>query len=70
MRLKFLALAHFYEGHSRFEIARFLKVSRTSVNKWITQYHQEGIDGLIDKKQLAGLFVFLKNNIHNYRLYL
>ena len=50
MKLRFLALAHFYEGHSRYEIAKFLKVSRTSVNKWISQYHQHGLDGLIDKK--------------------
>ena len=50
MRLRFMALAHFQEGHSRYAIAQFLKVSRPSVNKWITQYHQNGIDGLVDKK--------------------
>jgi len=50
MRLRFLALAHFQEGKSRISIAKFLKVSRTSVNKWISQYHQFGIDGLTDKK--------------------
>ena len=50
MRIRLLALAHFYEGHSRYQIAQFLKVSRTSVNKWITQYHQGGIDALNDKK--------------------
>ena len=44
MRLRFLALAHFQEGHSRTAISQFLKVSRTSVNKWISQYHQYGID--------------------------
>jgi transposase len=50
MRLRFLALAHFQEGHSRTAIAKFLKVSRASVNKWVTQYHLFGMDGLIDKK--------------------
>jgi transposase len=40
MRLRFLALAHFQEGNSRTAIAKFLKVSRTSINKWISQYHQ------------------------------
>jgi len=50
IRLRFLALSHFQEGHSRTAIAKFLKVSRTSINKWVTQYHQLGIDGLIDKK--------------------
>ena len=50
MRLRFLTLAHFQEGKSRTAIAKFLKVSRTSVNKWIFQYHQDGMNGLIDKK--------------------
>jgi len=50
MRLRYLALAHFQEGHSRTDIAKFLKVSRTSVNKWISQYHQNGLQGLVDKK--------------------
>ena len=50
MRNRYLALAHFQEGHSRTDIAKFLKVSRTSVNKWISQYNKLGLDGLIDKK--------------------
>ena len=25
-------------------------ISRTSVNKWISQYHQNGLEGLVDKK--------------------
>ena len=37
-RMRFLALAHFQEGHSRTDIARFLKVSRTSVNKWVSNF--------------------------------
>ena len=32
MKMRLLALAHFKEGHSRTQIAHFLKVSRTSVN--------------------------------------
>jgi len=50
MKLRFLALAHYQEGHSRYAIAKFLKVSRTSVTKWISQYNKQGLDGLIDKK--------------------
>ena len=53
MRLRYSALAHFQEGSSRTDIAKFLKVSRTSVNKWISQYHQNGLVGLVglvDKK--------------------
>jgi transposase len=50
LKLRYLALAHFQEGHSRTDIAKFLKVSRTSVNKWISQYHKNGLEGLVDKK--------------------
>lgn len=50
MRLHYSALAHFQEGRSRTDIAKFLEVSRTSVNKWISQYHQSGLEGLVDKK--------------------
>jgi transposase len=50
MRLRYSALAHFQKGRSRADIAKFLKVSRTSVNKWISQYHQHGLAGLVDKK--------------------
>ena len=50
MRLRYSALAHFQEGRSRTDIGKFIKVSRTRVNKWISQYHQNGLAGLIDKK--------------------
>ncbi|MFH6562534.1 helix-turn-helix domain-containing protein, partial [Aeromonas caviae] len=45
-RMRFLALAHFQEGHSRTDIARFLKVSRTSVNKWVSNFLLHGVAGL------------------------
>ncbi|WP_170293577.1 helix-turn-helix domain-containing protein, partial [Shewanella litoralis] len=37
-RIRYLALLHFTEGHSRTVIANMLKVSRTSVNAWVTNY--------------------------------
>ncbi|MXQ71735.1 helix-turn-helix domain-containing protein, partial [Aeromonas caviae] len=40
------SLAHFQEGHSRTDIARFLKVSRTSVNKWVSNFLLHGVAGL------------------------
>lgn len=45
-RMRFLALAHFQEGHSRTDIARFLKVSRGSVNKWVSNFLLHGVAGL------------------------
>ncbi|EHU4915052.1 helix-turn-helix domain-containing protein, partial [Vibrio vulnificus] len=32
MKMRLLALSHFKDGHSRTQIAKFLKVSRASVN--------------------------------------
>ncbi|HCH5095821.1 TPA: helix-turn-helix domain-containing protein [Vibrio parahaemolyticus] len=33
-----LALAQLKDGHSRTQIAKFLKVSQTSVNKWVQTF--------------------------------
>jgi len=73
MRTRLLAVSHFIDGKSRYQIADFLKVSRTSVNKWISVYINEGIDGLTEKKhtgrpsnltleQLNTLKQFVTNN--------
>lgn len=51
LKQRYLALAHFQDNRSRSDIAVFLKVSRTSVNKWVSQYLKSGIDGLVAKKQ-------------------
>jgi len=50
MKLKLLAVLHFKEGKSRYQIARYLKVSRTSVNGWVSKYLANGLEGLRDKK--------------------
>jgi transposase len=50
MRLKLMAILYFYEGHSRYKIAASLKVSRTSVNKWVSNYLSHGLQGLEDKQ--------------------
>ena len=49
MKMRLLALAHFKDGASRTQIAKSLKVSRTSVNKWVQTFLEEGIDGLQEK---------------------
>ncbi|WP_076411307.1 helix-turn-helix domain-containing protein [Shewanella sp. UCD-KL12] len=72
MRLKLLALLHFHEGKSRYQISDYLKVSRTSVNKWVSSYLSQGLEGLKDKKhsgrpaalteeQLKQLSIFIKH---------
>ena len=45
-RMRYLALAHFKEGLSRYAIADVLKISRTSINKWVSSFLNEGLPGL------------------------
>ena len=49
LRLRLLAVSHFIDGKNRAQISQYLKVSRTSVNKWIQSYLTHGISGLKEK---------------------
>ena len=46
MRIRILAISCFLECHNRAQVARQLKVSRRSVNEWVKNYLNTGIDGL------------------------
>ena len=46
LKLRYLAVQKFHEGHSRTSIAKILNVSRRLVNKWITKYLSGGFDVL------------------------
>ncbi|CAI2294885.1 TPA: transposase [Vibrio parahaemolyticus] len=37
------------DGYSRTQIVKFLKVSRTSINKWVQTFFEEGPEGLKEK---------------------
>ncbi|GAB5540185.1 MAG: hypothetical protein Salg2KO_22880 [Salibacteraceae bacterium] len=45
-RIRLLALAHFKEGMNRSRIALTLKVSRRSVNNWVSAFLENGLAGL------------------------
>ena len=47
-RIRYLAACLFVEGKSRADIARYLKVARGSVNKWVKNYLDNGTDGLVE----------------------
>ncbi|MFT5707324.1 MAG: transposase [Oceanospirillaceae bacterium] len=69
MRLKLLAILHFQEGKSRYQIADFLKVSRTSVNKWISVYLSNGLSGLKERPHSgrpSSLSIEQKKQLNNY----
>ena len=38
LRIRLLSISHFIDGQSRTQISKYLKVSRTSVNKWVKAY--------------------------------
>lgn len=50
LKLRYLAVQKFHDGHSRTSIAKILNVSRRLVNEWITKYLSGGFDALALKK--------------------
>ena len=46
LKLRYLAVQKFHDGHSRTAIAKILNVSRRLVNEWITKYLSGGFDAL------------------------
>ena len=65
MKMRLLALAHFKDGHSRTQIAKFLKVSRTSVNKWVQVFLEEGLAGLQEKPRTVVPLFSMLNNVNS-----
>ena len=49
MRIRLIAMSHINDGLSRTQTAKYLKVSRRSVNKWRISFLSHGIDGLKEK---------------------
>jgi len=73
MRIRLLALAHIKDGANRTETAKFLKISRRSVNDWVRRFYSDGLEGIKDKprsgrpcalceKQLALLKKYVLDN--------
>ncbi len=64
MKIRLLALEHFKRGKSRTQIAKDLQVSRTSVNKWVRLFLEEGLEGLQEKPR-SGRPAFLTADQQN-----
>ncbi len=52
-RIRLLAVSLFYDGNSRSDIAKRLNTARSSVNKWVSSYLEDGLSGL-DNKPIQG----------------
>lgn len=50
LKLRYLAVQKFHEGHSRTSIAKILSVSRRLVNEWIAKYLSGGFEALALKR--------------------
>ena len=48
-RIRLLAVSLFFEGENRTNIAKHLNTARGSVNKWVSNYLNNGISGLNNK---------------------
>lgn len=77
-RIRLLAVSHFLEGKSRTNIAKTLKVARASVNRWVSHYLSDGLQGLESKKptgrpcklsnkQLASISLFVEQRSYSTR---
>ena len=51
MRIRLLALSHIKDGANKSQTARYLKVSRRSINDWVNQFNEEGLAGLKEKQR-------------------
>ena len=68
-KIRYLALYHFKQGKTRTDIAKSLGASRTSVNKWVSDYLRDGLNGLKTKKspgRPSGLSKQAKQNLARY----
>lgn len=69
LRLKLLAVSHFTDGKSRTEIANILKVSRRSVNIWIKDYLDFGLEGLNAKPRSGRPSKLTQNQLAQVKSY-
>lgn len=50
LKIRYLALHHFSLGKNKTQIAKYLGVTRASINRWVSSYLSNELDGLISKK--------------------
>ncbi|WP_412514252.1 helix-turn-helix domain-containing protein, partial [Shewanella indica] len=50
-RMRLLAVSIFLQSRNRTQIANQLKVARSSVNSWVSNYLEQGLVGLEDKQR-------------------
>ncbi|HEY7865602.1 MAG TPA: helix-turn-helix domain-containing protein [Psychromonas sp.] len=51
MRIRLLAHSHIKDGANNKQTAKYLKVSRRSLNDWVKRFNAEGIDVLKEKSR-------------------
>lgn len=69
-RIRLLAVAYFLESQNCTQVARRLNVSRSSVNKWVSNYLSIGISGLDDKKRYGRKCSITEKQKHQLSTYI
>jgi len=69
MRMRLLALAHIKDGASRTATAKYLKVSRYSVNKWTSLYLRQGLAGLKEKPRSGRPAALTEKQLAQFKQY-
>lgn len=64
-RMRLLAIAQFLECKNRTQVANQLKISRTSINNWVSSYLEVGLDGLEARKAKGRIPISAHNSKSN-----
>ena len=68
LRIRLLAVSHFIDRQSKTQISKCLKVSRTSVNKWVKAYLDQGLRVYMEKSIQATIKALVKCNYGNLKI--
>ena len=69
MRIRLLALSHIKEGVSRTQTAKYLKVTRYSVNKWTSLFLNHGLMGLSEKPRSGRPAALTEAQLEQFKQY-
>ncbi|MEI8672201.1 winged helix-turn-helix domain-containing protein [Vibrio sp. SA48] len=70
MRTRLLAISHFVDVKSRTQIAKYLKISRTSVNNWVATSLKNGVKGLVEKQHTGRPPQLTEDQLFQLKLYI
>lgn len=70
MRIRLLALSHIKDGANKTQTAKYLKVSRRSINDWVNLFNEEGLAGLKEKPRSGRPCSLSTNQLKQLKIYI